>query len=113
MLYEKSGNEKYGRAENNGKASGRAASRAIRLRHQFSVLSSRFSVSQRQGRRECHLFVFQFHAAIAFPCVPLCTSVFPVVQALARCHVSKAFSSFTPRDALSSTTSPSRVSRAS
>src|ERR1700675_3083383 len=63
MLYGKSGNEKYGRAENNGRASGRAASRAIRLRHQFSVLSSRF-----------------------YLCVPLCTSVFPVVQALVLYH---------------------------
>src|SRR5712692_3546242 len=50
-----------------------------------SDTSSRFSVlsSQRQGRRECRFLVFQFHAAIAFP---LCTSVFPVVQALVLYH---------------------------
>src|ERR1035438_7722786 len=36
-------------AENNGRALDRAASRAIRLQHEFSVLSSQFSVSPRLG----------------------------------------------------------------
>src|SRR6202521_2430008 len=58
MLYEKSGNEKYGMAENSGRASGRAASRAIRLRQQLSALSCQLSVisSLRLGRWECPFF---------------------------------------------------------
>ena len=104
----------------------------------FSVVNSRFSTRGVQQRSPVYL------------CVSLCTSVFPVVQALVpyhrghretqvtlkqsasdtslgsqfpapgaegmplfRCHVSNAFSSFTPRDAFNNTTSPSRVSRAS
>src|SRR5208282_318969 len=46
-------------AENNGTASDRAASRAIRLRQQLSALSCQLSVisSLRLGRRECRVFV--------------------------------------------------------
>src|SRR5216684_8819145 len=45
-------------AENNGRASGRAASRAIRLRHQLSALSCQLSVisSLRLGRWEYRFF---------------------------------------------------------
>src|ERR1700693_3793580 len=62
-------------AENNGRAPGRAASRAIRLLHQLSALSCQLSVisSLRLGRKECRFFVFQFHAAMALPCVALCS----------------------------------------
>src|SRR5229473_1714877 len=68
-----------------------------------SDTSSRFSVlsSQRQGRRECRFWFFSFPPPGAEG-----TPSF-------RCHVSSAFSSFTPRDAFNNTTSPSRVSRAS
>src|SRR5229473_2638833 len=57
-------------AENNGRASGRAASRAIRLRHQFSVLSSQFPCAWGGGNAEFSLprlkRLFQFHASRRF-----------------------------------------------